>query len=48
MNKDVYNTWFLGNMFLDRYFIVNDYENIFKSESATANHMPRIGVYDKW
>ena len=42
------NTWFLGSMFMDRYFIVNDFEGVFKSSSPTANIMPRIGVYDKW
>jgi len=26
--KDVFNTWFLGNMFLDRYLVVHDIENV--------------------
>ena len=26
-SSDAALTWFLGNMFLDRYFIINDYEN---------------------
>ena len=31
-------------MFLDRYFIINDFENA----DPEANIMPRIGIYDKW
>jgi len=26
--KEVFNTWFLGNMFLDNYFVVHDVENV--------------------
>lgn len=39
-----YNTWYLGNMFLDRYFVINDFETADQKKGI----MPRIGVYDKW
>jgi len=43
-NKDAANTWFLGNMFMDRYFIINDYELHTSSKTGTA----KLGIYDKW
>ena len=36
-------TWFLGNMFMDRYFITNNFES-----AIPAGVRPLIGVYDKW
>ena len=43
-SQDAAMTWFLGNMFMDRYFIVNNYDRAIKR----ANIMPTIGIYDKW
>jgi len=42
-NKQAATMWFLGNMFMDRYFIINDYEGVVSSKIK-----PKIGVYDKW
>lgn len=25
-NRDAFDTWFLGNMFLDKYFVIHDFE----------------------
>ena len=44
-NEEAKNTWFLGNMFMDKYFIINNYERVYKS--ASNNVSPIIGVYDK-
>jgi len=43
-STDASLTWFLGNMFLDRYYVIHDWEHGIKAD----NIMPRIGVYDKW
>ena len=44
LNTDVFNTWFLGSMFMDRYFIMHDME----SATFGTDQLPRIGIYDKW
>lgn len=41
---DVFNTWFLGNMFLDRYFVMHDMD----WANEALQELPRIGLYDKW
>ena len=34
-NVDAALTWFLGNMFMDRYFIINNFENAdYKGKTA--------------
>ena len=43
-NQAVFSTWFLGNMFMDRYFVMHDMENAVKDQDLK----PRIGIYDKW
>ena len=44
-NEEAKNTWFLGNMFMDKYFIINNYERVYKS--ASNNVSPIISIYDK-
>jgi hypothetical protein len=39
---DTFTTWFLGNMFMDRYVIVHDMEG-----ADVGSNKPRIGLYDK-
>jgi len=34
-------------MFLDRYFVVHDTENINQTDDIPKRIMPRIGIYDK-
>lgn len=41
---DVFTTWFLGNMFMDRYVIVHDMEG---ADDIGGQYKPRIGIYDK-
>jgi len=41
---DVFNTWFLGNMFMDRYLIVHNMEG---ADDIGGKYTPRIGIYDK-
>ena len=45
MNADVFTTWFLGNMFMDRYVIVHDMEG---ADDIGGQYKPRIGLYDKY
>ena len=45
--SDVFNAWFLGNMFLDNYFVVHDVENVKVSDDIKVRRFPRIGIYDK-
>lgn len=45
--KEVFNTWFLGNMFLDNYFVVHDVENVRETDDMSLRVLPRIGIYDK-
>jgi len=40
-------TWFLGSMFLDKYFVVNNNENARKVEGEVGGEYPVIGIYDK-
>lgn len=42
-NTEAANTWFLGNMFMDQYFIINHWQ-------VHVDHgmKPAIGIYDKW
>jgi len=42
----VFRTWFLGNMFMDKYFIINDMSNALNQE-YTEDHRPRVGIYKK-
>jgi len=44
--SEVVNMWFLGNMFLDRYLIVNNMEGAGKVGDPTYH--PRVGIYDKY
>lgn len=41
---DTFSTWFLGNMFMDRYLIVHNMEG---AGNVGGNYKPRIGIYDK-
>ena len=41
---DVFRTWFLGNMFLDKYFVINDMS---QAGIPYSKDMPKIGIYDK-
>ena len=44
MAVDVFATWFLGNMFMDRYLIIHNMES---ADDIGGKYRPRIGVYDK-
>lgn len=35
-------------MFLDRYFVVHDIENINQTDDIPKRIMPRIGIYNKY
>ena len=41
---DTFATWFLGNMFMDRYLIVHNMEG---ADDIGGKYLPRIGIYDK-
>lgn len=41
---DTFATWFLGNMFLDKYVIVHNMEG---AGNIGSQYPPRIGIYDK-
>jgi hypothetical protein len=34
-------------MFLDKYFVVHDVENVNTSDDLSIRRLPRIGIYDK-
>ena len=42
---DAFDAWFLGNMFLNRYFIINDAEG--SSSTSDPKRYPLVGIYDK-
>lgn len=41
---DTFTTWFLGNMFMDKYLVVHNMEG---AGTVGGKYMPRIGIYDK-
>jgi len=41
---DTFSTWFLGNMFMDRYLVVHNMEG---ADDIGGKYRPRIGIYDK-
>lgn len=41
---DTFATWFLGNMFMDRYMIIHNMEG---AGDVGGRYKPRIGIYDK-
>jgi len=45
MAADVFTTWYLGNMFMDRYVVVHDMEG---ADDIGGEYLPRIGLYDKY
>ena len=45
MAVDVFTSWFLGNMFMDRYLFVHNMEG---ADDVDGKFKPRIGLYDKY
>lgn len=44
-DSNAYNVWWLGNMFMDRYFIINNSEGA--DPKADPPVYPLVGIYDK-
>lgn len=42
---DAFSTWFLGNMFMDRYMIIHNMEG---ANDIGGRYYPRIGILDKY
>ena len=42
---DAFDAWFLGNMFLNRYYVINDSEG--SSKVLSPPRYPLVGIYDK-
>lgn len=42
--KFAFRTVFLGNMFLDKYFVINDMS---QAGSPYSSHHPMVGIYEK-
>ena len=42
---DVFGMWFLGNMFLDRYLVMND---MVGAGDIGSKYHPRVGIFDKY
>ena len=44
-NVEAATHWFLGNMFMDRYFVANDW-NV--TDPFNKEIYPKVGIYDKF
>jgi len=44
---DTFEAWFMGNMFMDKYVVINDVETFDKSKSTDTTAPLRIGLYRK-
>jgi hypothetical protein len=44
----VFRSWFLGNMFLDKYYIVNSMVDVKIPYGPAAEDKPEVGIYNKY